>query len=178
VSPAAPTASSPIFAAPGPFYWLVLAISLGCIGLVWRVLSGGIGRVIDSVREGERLAASTGVPVLQVKVGAFVLATALVGIQGGLQAHYLHYLDANAFTSVQSLGFVVMNVIGGMRSLLGAIIGACFMQILPELLRGWVEMQQVIFGIVLIIVMAAVPGGIVEIASRLRRLLAAREART
>jgi Branched-chain amino acid transport system / permease component len=82
-----------------------------------RAYSGEKGRVIDSVREGERLAQYAGVPIPQVKVAAFVLATALVGIQGGLTAHYLQYIDPSSFTSVQSLAFVVMNVIGGMRSL-------------------------------------------------------------
>lgn len=163
-------APAPWAASPSGFYWLVLGIALACVALIARVLSGGLGRVIDSVREGERLASSAGVPVLSVKVGAFVLATALVGIQGGLMAHYLHYIDPTAFSSVQSLTFLVMNVIGGMRSLAGAVIGDVFMQVLPELLRGYVEMQQVIFGVVLIIVMAAVPGGIVDLFSRLRRV--------
>ncbi len=159
-----------IFASPSGFYWLAFGSALLCVALVARVLSGETGRVIDSVREGERLAQCAGVPVLQVKVAAFVLASALVGIQGGLTAHYLQYIDPSAFTSVQSLGFVVMNVIGGMRSLAGPIIGAVFMVTLPEFLRGYVEMQQVMFGLILIIVMAALPGGLVDLAGRLRRM--------
>ena len=167
-------APAKIFATPDGFYWLALGTALLCTALVARLLSGGMGRVIDSVREGERLAQCAGVPVLHVKVGAFVVATALVGIQGGLTAHYLHYIDPGAFTSVQSLNFVVMNVIGGMRSLLGAVIGTGFLVMLPELLRGYVEMQHILFGVILIIVMAAIPGGLVELASRLRHLVAAR----
>jgi branched-chain amino acid transport system permease protein len=166
-----------IFATPIGFYWLVLGIAVACCLLVARVLSGGIGRAIDSVREGERLAQCAGMPVLQIKVGAFVLATALVGIQGGLTAHYLKYIDPTAFTSVQSLGFVVMNVIGGMQSLIGAMIGVFFIQVLPEFLRGYVEAQQVIFGIVLIIVMAIVPGGLIEILVRFRGMLVRQQAR-
>jgi len=157
---------------PFPLNIAAGAAALLCTALVARVLSGGIGRVIDSVRESERLALCAGVPVLQVKVGAFVLATALVGIQGGLTAHYLHYIDPGAFTSVQSLSFVVMNVIGGMSSLLGAVLGALFIVTLPELLRGYVEMQQVMFGVILIIVMAAIPGGLIELAGRVRQLAA------
>jgi branched-chain amino acid transport system permease protein len=165
-------APAPIFATPAGFYWLALGTALLCTALVARVLSGEMGRVVDSVREGERLAQCAGVPVLQVKVAAFVLSTALVGIQGGLTAHYLQYIDPGAFTSVQSLAFVVMNVIGGMRSLIGPIIGTVFMVTLPELLRGYVEMQQVLFGIILVIVMAAIPGGLVDLAGRVRQLLA------
>lgn len=170
-------APAPIFATPQAFYWLVFGIALLCGGLVARLLSGGIGRVIDSLREGERLAQAAGVPVLGVKVAVFVIATALVGIQGGLTAHYLHYIDPGAFTSVQSLNFVVMNVIGGMRSLVGAVAGTLFLVTLPEMLRGYVEMQQIIFGIILIVVMAAIPGGLVELAGRVRQLVASRRGR-
>jgi branched-chain amino acid transport system permease protein len=161
---------APIFADPAGFYWLAFGSALLCVALVARVLSGETGRVIDSVREGERLAQCAGIPVLQVKVAAFVLATALVGVQGGLTAHYMQYIDPGAFTSVQSLGFVVMNVIGGMRSLLGPIIGAAVMVTLPEFLRGYVEMQQVMFGVILIVIMAAFPGGLVDLAARVRHL--------
>lgn len=170
-------APAPIFATPQAFYWLVFGIALLCGGLVARLLSGGIGRVIDSLREGERLAQAAGVPVLGVKIAVFVIATALVGIQGGLTAHYLHYIDPGAFTSVQSLNFVVMNVIGGMRSLVGAVAGTLFLVTLPEMLRGYVEMQQIIFGIILIVVMAAIPGGLVELAGRVRQLVASRRGR-
>jgi branched-chain amino acid transport system permease protein len=167
-----------IFATPTGFYWLALGVAVACCLLVARVLSGGIGRAIDSVREGERLAQSAGMPVLQIKVGAFVLATALVGLQGGLTAHYLKYIDPTAFTSIQSLNFVVMNVIGGMQSLVGAMIGVAFMQVLPEFLRGYVEAQQVIFGIILMIVMAVVPGGLIEIFTRIRGMLTRQQVRT
>jgi branched-chain amino acid transport system permease protein len=167
-------APAEIFATSEGFYWLAFGTAALCTAFVARLLSGETGRVIDSVRDGERLAQCAGIPVLQVKVSAFVLGAALVGIQGGLTAHYLHYIDPGAFTSVQSLAFVVMNVIGGMRSLLGAVVGSLFMVTLPELLRGYVEMQQVMFGTILIIVMAAVPGGLVELASRASTLMVRR----
>jgi len=167
-------APGPMFSSQAGFYWLALGSSLLCIAIVARMLTGNMGRIIDSVRDSERLAQCAGIPVLQVKVAAFVLATGLVGIQGGLTAHYLQYIDPGAFTSVQSLSFVVMNVIGGMRSLFGPIIGATFMTILPELLRGYVEMQHVIFGLILIAVMAAMPGGVVDAVNRARQFLSRR----
>ena len=52
-----------------------------------------------------------------------------------------------------------MNVIGGMNTLIGPLIGAFFLVLVPELLRGYVQLQHVIFGIVLIVVMAFMPGG-------------------
>ena len=163
-----------IFASPRGFYYLAVGVSICCVLLVARVLNSGIGRAIDSIREGERLAECSGLPVLRVKVGVFVLASALVGLQGGLVAFHLHYVDPGAFTTVQSLGFVVMNVIGGMERLGGPLIGVVFMVAMPELLRGYVELQQVFFGLILVFVMAAMPGGIVELFARIRWPMKAR----
>ena len=104
----------------------------------------------------------------------FVLACALVGLQGGLLAFFLRYVDPTSFSMNESLSFVVMNVLGGMFSLAGPLIGTVFIVALPELLRGYVELQRVFYGIILIVVMAALPGGIVQIVARLRSLVARR----
>jgi branched-chain amino acid transport system permease protein len=79
---------------------------------------------------------------------------------------------------VESLNLVVMNVVGGMYSLGGPLIGTVFIVALPELLRGYVELQRVFFGIILIVVMAALTGGMVEIFGRARRLLSTQMVRT
>ena len=86
-----------------------------------------------------------------------------------MQAYLLRYIDPSAFTFVQSLNLVVMNVVGGMEHLGGALIGTVFIVALPELLSGYVQAQQILFGIILLVVMAAVPGGIVGVWGRLRR---------
>jgi branched-chain amino acid transport system permease protein len=75
---------------------------------------------------------------------------------------------------IDSLNLVVMNVIGGMNHLAGPLIGTLFLTVLPELLRSYVELQRVFFGIILIVVMAALPGGMVELAARVRRIVASR----
>jgi len=161
-------APAPVFASPLGQYYLAVGTAVACVLLVGHVLRSGLGRAINSIREGERLAECSGVPVLRVKVGVFMLASALVGLQGGLIAFHLHYVDPGAFTSVQSLGFLVMNVIGGMERLAGPLLGAAFMVAMPELLRGYVELQQVLFGLILIFVIAAMPGGIAELLARPR----------
>jgi len=158
----------PSLTTPTGFYFLSLACSALCVGLVLRILVSEIGRSIDSIRESERLAGCSGVPVVRLKVVVFIIASGLVGIQGGLHAYLLHYIDPGSFTIVQSMNFVVMNVIGGMEHLAGALIGTVFLVTLPELLRGYVDVQHVMFGIILIFIMAAMPGGIVELVARLR----------
>jgi branched-chain amino acid transport system permease protein len=67
-----------------------------------------------------------------------------------------------------------MNIVGGMYQMAGAVIGVLFFVILPEFLRGYVELQRVIFGVCLVVVMAFLPGGIVQLVARLRQLVATR----
>ena len=168
----------PSLASPIATYYVCLAASIACVALCARILSSEVGRTIDSVREAEKVAECSGVPVIRLKVSIFILACALVGLQGGLLAFFLHYIDPTSFSMVESLNLVVMNVVGGMYSLGGPLIGTVFIVALPELLRGYVELQRVFFGIILIVVMAALPGGMVEIFGRARRLLSTQMDRT
>lgn len=162
----------PIFDSPIAFYYLALGAACVCVGIVLRILSSEIGRAIDSVREAERVAQCSGVPVIQLKVTIFVIACMLVGVQGALQAHFLKFVDPTAFNIDVSLNLVVMNVIGGMYHLVGPLLGSVFIVSLPEVLRGYVELQRVIFGVILIVVMAALPAGMVGALAWARRILA------
>lgn len=156
---------------PTGFYYLALAAAVICVGIVWRILSSEIGRAMDSVREAEKLAECSGIPVIKLKITIFVIACTLVGVYGILQTYLLQFIDPSAFNMDASLNLVVMNVLGGMYYLLGPVLGSTFLAALPELLRGYVDLQRVIFGVILIIVMAALPGGIIGLMSALRHLV-------
>ena len=153
------------------YYYFALAFAVVCVGLCARLLTSEYGRAINAIREGERLAECSGVPVLRIKVTVFVIACTMAGIAGVLQAHYIRYVGPEGYSIVQSLNLVVMNVIGGMASLPGALLGTAFMVTLPELLRGYVNLQQIIFGAILFATMAFLPGGLVELGRRLRPVL-------
>jgi branched-chain amino acid transport system permease protein len=160
-----------VFGSPIQFYYFALVVSVICIGIVWRILTSDLGRVIDSVREADRVAECSGVPVIRIKVMVFVIACMMVGVQGGLQAHLVRAIDPSAYNMDASLNMVVMNVLGGMYYLAGPLVGTGFMVALPEMLRGYVELQHVIFGIILIIVMAVLPGGMIGAFAQGRVLL-------
>jgi branched-chain amino acid transport system permease protein len=161
---------SPLFARPVPFYYLALAFALVIVAFVGRLLTCEVGRAIESIRESEPLARCSGVPVLSIKVAVFVLGCGLAGIAGALQGHFVQYIDPTSFSVDQSLNLVVINVVGGMFTLIGPIVGTVFIVLLPEFLRGYVELQHVFFGIVLILVMAFFSGGIADIGSLFGRI--------
>ena len=159
------------FSAPVTYYYFVFAFTVACMAFSARLLQSETGRAIDAIREESRLAECSGVPVLRLKVTIFVISCGMVGVAGALSAFFIRYIDPTSFSIIQSLNFVVMNIVGGMHMLVGPIVGALFFVILPEFLRGYVELQRVIFGVCLIVVMAFLPGGIVELTTRIRRLL-------
>lgn len=161
----------PALAGPVPTYYVCLTAAALGVGLCARILTSETGRAIDACREAERVAECSGVPVLRLKVTVFVIACALAGLQGGLLAFFLRYIDPTSFGMATSLDLVVMNVAGGMDSLAGPLVGTVFIVVLPELLRGYVNLQRVLFGIILIVVMAALPGGMVAMSARARRLV-------
>lgn len=172
--------SNGIFDVPPPYpfllsnrayYYFALAFAVFGVGLCARLLMSEFGRAIDAIREGERLAECSGIPVIRFKVTVFVIACALAGMTGSLQAHYIKFVGPDAYSGFQSLNLVVMNVIGGMSSLAGALLGTVFMVTLPELLRGYVNLQQIMFGAILFATMAFLPGGLIELGRRVRGLL-------
>lgn len=148
------------------FYYFALGMAVVCVGAVASMLMSPIGRTIDSIRESDQLAQSSGVPVLRFKVMIFAIACGVVGLQGSLLAHYIRYISPSAYTFNESLMFIIMNVIGGMNHLAGALVGAVFMTALPELLRGWVEYQRILYGVTLVLIMLYIPGGLIDIGRR------------
>ena len=172
--------SNGIFDVPPPYpfllsnrayYYFALGFAVLGVGLCARLLTSEFGRAMDAIREGERLAECSGVPVIRFKVTVFVIACALAGMAGSLQAHYIKFVGPEAYSGFQSLNLVVMNVIGGMSSLVGAMLGTVFMVTLPELLRGYVNLQQIMFGAILFATMAFLPGGLIEVGRRIRKLI-------
>lgn len=150
----------PALRTPFGQYYVALGAAVLCVGFCIRLLTSETGRAIDAVREAERVTECSGVRVLRLKVGIFVIGCALVGLQGGLLAFFNHYVDPTTYAVDESLNLVVMNVLGGMYHVAGPMVGAVFLVALPELLRGYVEIQRILFGVALVIVMAAFPSGI------------------
>ncbi|CAM3614564.1 branched-chain amino acid ABC transporter permease [Bordetella sputigena] len=149
-------------------YYIALVAAVLVAALCIRLLMSEVGRAMDAAREAERVTECAGVPVIRLKVGIFVLGCALVGLQGGLLAFFMHYIDPTTFGMTDSLNLVVMNVLGGMYNVVGPIVGAVFLVALPELLRGYVEIQRILFGVALILVMASFSSGLVGLAAMLR----------
>jgi branched-chain amino acid transport system permease protein len=154
---------------PAEMYYLIATVSVLCVGAVAWLLRSRFGALVIAVHDNERLARSVGCNTAMVKTCAFTLSCFLVGLQGSVQAHFVRYIDPTSFSMVESINFVIPNVIGGMGSLIGTLLGVIFFALVPEFLRGFVQAQYIVFGTLLVLFMAFLPNGLASAGALFRR---------
>ena len=145
-------------------YYLVLAVAVLCYVLIRRLVSSRAGRAMIALRENEPLATSVGVDVTQYLVLATIVSAAMAGAAGALYAHYVRIVDPDVFLFIYTVTMVIMVISGGKGTLAGPIVGGLIFGLLPELLRGLQiapEVQWVVYGVLMILVVYFLPEGIV-----------------
>lgn len=120
----------------------------------------GSGRALAALRDDPIAAESVGVPTAVYKVQAFTVLAVAAGLAGGVYAAHTHYVGPEIFGVGASLEFLIIVVIGGLGSPVGAILGALLMAVLPELMRSYEEYRLLFFGMILMVIVVAAPGGI------------------
>jgi len=155
-----------VFDTRSRFYALALALALLSIALLHALFKRPLGHAVDAVADNPALAESTGISVHHIQVFCFVCGCALAGVGGGLMARYIGFVSPESFNTSISIGFIIMLVIGGRRSLWGPAIGAIVLTPLPELFRGAVQTQHIFYGAALILMLRFLPGGLASAAQR------------
>lgn len=106
------------------------------LGMVMALLKWSpFGRALQAMRDDELAARSVGIPVDWLKLQAFALASAMVGIAGGLYAAYVSYIDPTSFSLNESILMLSMVIVGGTGNVRGPLVGAAVLILLPEALR-------------------------------------------
>jgi branched-chain amino acid transport system permease protein len=114
------------------------------------------------------LAESIGLSVLRLQLVAFVIGSLMAALGGVMTARYIGFVSPESFATAASVAFITMLVIGGRGSLYGPLAGAVVLTPLPELFRGAVQTQQILYGVALIVILRFLPGGIASVVQRLR----------
>ena len=148
------------FDSRGSFYGLALCVALASVAILATVARRPFGHAIDAVAENPALAESTGLSVRRIQLCAFIGGCALAAAGGALQARYVGYVSPESFNVSISVGFIIMLVIGGRRSVWGGLIGAMVLTPLPELFRGAVQTQHIFYGAALILILRFLPAGL------------------
>jgi len=141
------------------FFWIFL-IAILTIVIVYNIVNSAFGRALMSIREDELAAEAMGVNTTRYKVMAFVISSAMAGAGGVLLAHFDGYLNPKSFEFIKSFEILIMIILGGLGSIVGSVLGAILLTILPEALRGFAEYRMVIYSVLLIVLMITRPQGL------------------
>jgi len=143
-------------------YYLMILLVLFTIFVVNRLQDSRIGRAWIALREDEVACEAMGVDRRKTKLTAFALGATWAGMAGVIFAAKTTFINPASFTIWESIIILCIVVLGGMGSIIGVIVGALILILLPEYLRAFSEYRMLIFGGMLVLMMVFRPGGIVS----------------
>ena len=121
--------------------------------VVLNLVNSRAGRAIQATRDNRIAAESMGVSVTKYKMMAFVTAAVLAGMAGALYGLNSSTVVPTQFTFNQSINVLVFVVLGGLGNVLGSVLSATFLTVLPEVLREFADYRMLVYAVVLILVM-------------------------
>lgn len=152
------------------FYYAALPLLLAGLLVAWRVVYSPFGRVMVAIRENPARARALGYPVNRYKVGVFVISAFLAGVAGGV------YAVGHGFASLQEVYWttsgkvVVMNILGGMGTLWGPVLGAGIIVVLEDYLAtAGIDAVGVVTGVIFVVTVLVFRRGIWGTARHLLR---------
>ena len=129
------------------------ALILFTLFVVLNLINSKEGRAIKAVRDNRIAAESVGINVTAFRLKAFVVSAFLAGMAGALYGLNFSSITASKFNFNTSINILVFVVLGGMGNILGSIISATVLYVLPEAMRGLYDYRMILYAIVLILVM-------------------------
>lgn len=143
-------------------YYLVLTLVVLTIFVTNRLKNSRIGRAWMALREDEIACVAMGVDMARTKLSAYALGAFWAGLVGVIFAAHNSFINPDSFTFMDSAMILAMVVLGGMGSILGVIIAALALKLLPEYLRAFAEYRMLVFGGVMVLMMLFRPQGLIS----------------
>ena len=141
------------------FYIVLACVVVTCL-VIHMVMKSNHGRAILAIRENEIAAESSGINTTYYKVMAFSLSAFFAGVAGCLYAGHIGSLVPKDFGFMKSIEILVNVVLGGLGSMIGSVLSASVLTILPEALRAFEDYRMVAYSLALIAVMIFKPSGL------------------
>lgn len=151
------------------FYYLIWTAVLLSLLFSRNVIDSRVGRALRSIEGSEAAADAIGVDMMKYKLQVFVYSAVCASVAGSLYAHYVTFINPQAFDVMLSIYFLIMVVIGGAANIWGAVIGAGVFVALSEALKEAVplvvdnaggEFEIVFFGLLLVAMLIYMPNGL------------------
>lgn len=177
-----PTVGPVIIEDPRLWYYLLLLINFVVIVSSINLIRSKTGRAWIAIRTRNVVAEAIGINVAHYKLAAFVFSSMLTSIGGCLFAYYHGFVSVEAFSLFMTIEYIAMICIGGLGSILGAVMGTIFIVLLPYLIDTLVDLfaiptrlttylfavKYASFGLIMIIFLVLEPAGLVAIWHRIR----------
>ncbi len=167
---------------PITWYFVLGAFAAGALLFGINLLRSRTGRAWRAIQGRETVAEALGIPVARYKLAAFVVSSTMTSVAGCLFAYYRGFVSAEAFSLFLTIQYVAMVIIGGMGSMLGAVLGAVFVILFPYAIEALMRVlptpdawsnsvfaiNYAAFGLVMILFLLFEPQGLVGIWHRIR----------
>jgi branched-chain amino acid transport system permease protein len=142
-------------------YYLMLLLVAFTVFVTNRLKDSRIGRAWMALREDEIACVAMGVDLARTKLSAYALGAFWAGLVGVVFAARNTYINPNSFTFMESAMVLSIVVLGGMGSIIGVIIAALVLILMPEYLRAFSEYRMLVFGAVMVLMMIFRPQGLI-----------------
>lgn len=155
-------------------FYIFLVIAVLLIKGTSNLLRSRLGRAIMAVRENEVATASLGIPTARVIVITFVWSGFVVGCAGALFARHVGHVFPESFGMLHLIASFAMVLVGGLGSVIGAVLGAVILTALPEYLRAFPGLEELFFGLIVGGVLLGMPMGLASLLRRVSPLFSER----
>jgi branched-chain amino acid transport system permease protein len=156
---------------PEHYYWLLFVVLLAEYALIFRLLHSPFGTALRAMRESEVACRTSGVDVVRIKIALLLISSAIAGAAGSLLAGMNGFVSPPTFGWSTSIAVLMMVVLGGVRSLPGALVGATVIRLVLERTSVLGQHSNIVFGVALVLFMAFLPDGLAGLARRLALLI-------
>lgn len=143
-------------------YYIMIALVVFTILVTNRLKNSRIGRAWIALREDEIACVAMGIDMARTKLSAYALGAFWAGMVGVLFASKTTFINPASFTFMESAMVLSIVVLGGMGSILGVILGAFILILMPEYLRAFSEYRMLAFGLAMMLMMVFRPQGIIS----------------
>jgi branched-chain amino acid transport system permease protein len=148
------------------FYAFLFLVVL-MIVLTDRLLRSRFGRAFMAIKSNEQAAAAMGIPTDRYILLAFAWGGFVVGIGGSMYAALVGHVTPAAFDLTELILEFAVIMVGGLGSLVGSVLGAVVITSAPEFFRNWLGFQELLFGVLIVIVILFLPRGLSSLLARL-----------
>jgi len=143
-------------------YYIMIGLVIFTILVTNRLKNSRIGRAWIAMREDEIACVAMGIDMARTKLSAYALGAFWAGMVGVVFASKTTFINPASFTFMESAIILSIVVLGGMGSILGVILGAFILILLPEYMRAFSEYRMLAFGAAMVLMMIFRPQGIIS----------------